>query len=154
MEHEKNPWDEDYVAPQAPAAPQVPTAPVDRDPWESDYSAPIGGDDLFGDLNQMRNEGEFEGTPSVPEQGVVQSQSEIYQPINDQDKYKELSDYENSWDYTIGPNITTENAQTGKTQTYSIGKGLNPFGGSFLDFSMPPELQRMREARAKEQEAK
>lgn len=158
MEQEKNPWDEDYVAPQA-QAPQVPTAPVDRDPWETDYSAPVqpvvppsdGG--LMDDLNQMRNEGEFEGVP-VPEQGVVRSYDEIYGDIMKDPKYQPLEDYENDWSYKAGLNIKTKNAVTGKSNVISLGQGLNPFGDHFGEFTMPPELQELDRQRSAELEGR
>jgi hypothetical protein len=51
-------------------------------------------------INQSRAQGEFE-TPDVPEDSTLQSNSQIYGDVNNQEKYKPLSDYENSFKGTM-----------------------------------------------------
>lgn len=46
-------------------------------------------------INEMRSQGEFEGV-AIPDDTTVQSQSEIYDPVDNQEKYKGVRDYENS----------------------------------------------------------
>lgn len=46
-------------------------------------------------INEMRTQGEFD-TPDIPEDTTVQSNSQIYGDVNNQEKYKPLSDYEGS----------------------------------------------------------
>jgi len=110
------------------------------------------GGDINDELNKMREQGEFDAPLPMPEQGVVQSQSEIYSPVNSQDKYKPLEDYENSFAYKNGLNLRFRDALTNESATYSIGTGLNPFGEHFGEFRMPPELEKLRMEREKERE--
>lgn len=121
-------------------------------PQQAQPMAPSPDGGLQDDLNRMRDQGKFD-TQQLPGQGVVQSQSEIYSPVDSQDKYKPLSDYENSFAYQNGVNFRMVDALDDKKKvTYSLGQGLNPFGGHFGEFQMPPELEALREQRDQERQ--
>lgn len=102
MEEEKNPWDEDYVAPSASTAPAV-----EADPWEETYQGGpsetetlAGEDPLYNDLNRMRDEGAFD---KIQEERpvTVRSYDELYSGVRNNPKYKELYELEESTPHSL-----------------------------------------------------
>lgn len=167
---EKFPWEEDYgmesTAPAPPAlTPNQPQPTQELNPWDDGYDTPQTQpseispgeymnrvtEDPTGLQKDIDTRNDERTSPELPEQGVIRSKSEVYAPVDTQDKYKPLSDYEGSFSYANGINFEMSDALDEKKKaTYSLGQGLNPLGGHFLDFRMPPELEALKAQREEE----
>ncbi len=78
-----------------PGDPEIFDEPLPKVNYSSTATNPEQVQAEQNDINKMREEGQFE-TPSIPEDSTVQSKSQVYGDVDNQEKYKPLSDYEGS----------------------------------------------------------
>lgn len=123
-----------------PGDPEVFPEPAPKVDYNTLSSGPEQAQSDMDAINQMRNQGEFE-TPNVPEETTVQSNSQIYGDVNNQEKYKPLADYESSFkgkmlgDSFGGyfmpeglPDLKDQRELDRWTQYYQTGEEANIFG--------------------------
>ncbi|QIG69911.1 hypothetical protein F67_I3_11_085 [Rhizobium phage RHph_I3_11] len=78
-----------------PGDPETFPEPAPKVNFNTVSSTPEQAQSDMNAINEMRSQGEFEGV-AVPDDSTVQSFSDIYGDVDNQEKYKGVKDYENS----------------------------------------------------------